>query len=216
VLDSAGRLIGRWRLNFRAAVPILLSGGFVTLRLVRDALASPASVPALEALVVDDESETREVLSEFCRTLGLVVTAAADGRSAITAVERAPARFRVILTDIWMTGADGFEVLKAVRQANPSAYVVMITGYATLDSALRAVREGAYDYLPKPFALGQIEVVVSRIRDRIALEDENRMLSRQVDGMREGAGGPRPSDLAWRLDAIEERLARIEEALRTR
>jgi two-component system response regulator HydG len=165
-----------------------------------------------EVLVVDDEADTREVLSEFCRTLGLAVTAADDGRSAITAIRRAPARFRVVLTDIWMRGADGFEVLKAARDANPSAYVVMITGYATLDSALRAVREGAYDYLPKPFALGQLEVVFTRIRDRMTLEDENRMLARQMDGVREGPAPRR--DVTWRLDAIDERLNRIEELLR--
>jgi two-component system response regulator HydG len=187
----------------------------VNLRLVKDPLTSSAPVPALEVLVVDDEAATREVLSEFCRAVGLTVTAAGDGRSAITAIQREPARFRVIFTDIFMSGADGFEVLRAVRQANPSAYVVMVTGYATLDSALRAVREGAYDYLPKPFALGQIEVVVARLRDRIALEDENRTLSRQVDGMREGAG-PRHADATWRLDAIEERLGRIEDLLRAR
>jgi two-component system response regulator HydG len=174
---------------------------------------SSISPSPFEVLVVDDEAETREVLSEYCRMLGLTVTAAGDGRSAITAIHRAPTRFRVILTDIWMSGADGFEVLKAARQANPSAYVVMVTGYATLDSALRAVREGAYDYLPKPFALGQLEVVFARIRDRIALEDENKMLSRQMDGLKDG-GSPRQRDLSWRLDAIEERLARIEELLR--
>ena len=186
-------------------------------------MSSAGSPAAFEVLVVDDEAETREVLSEFCRTLGLTVTAADDGRSAVTAIRRSPAQFRVVLTDIWMRGADGFEVRaegsgesgKTARDANPSAYVVMITGYATLDSALRAVREGAYDYLPKPFALGQLEVVFGRIRDRIALEDENRMLSRQVDGIRDG-GGPRHRDLSWRLDAIEERLARIEDLLRQR
>ena len=58
------------------------------------------------------------------------------------------------------------------------------------------------------------QVVFSRIRDRIALETENRMLARQMDGMREGGGGPR-RDLACRLDAIEERLSRIEELLRS-
>ena len=176
----------------------------------------PAVNPELfEVLVVDDEAETREVLAEFCRTLGLTVTSADDGRSAVTAIQRSPAQFRVVLTDIWMRGADGFEVLKTARAANPSAYVVMITGYATLDSALRAVREGAYDYLPKPFALGQLEVVFTRIRDRIALESENRMLSRQMDGLREaGQSGTRRGDLSWRLDAIEERLGRIEEILR--
>lgn len=167
---------------------------------------------SFDVLVVDDESETREVLSEFCRTLGLAVTAADDGRSAITAIRRAPAQFRVVLTDIWMRGADGFEVLKAARDANPSSYVVMITGYATLDSALRAVREGAYDYLPKPFALGQLEVVFSRIRDRMTLESENRALARQVDGVR-GTAAPQ-RDVSRRLDVIDERLERIEELLR--
>ena len=55
----------------------------------------------------------------------------------------------------------------------------MITGYATLDSALRAVREGAYDYLAKPFSLGQLDVMLARIQDRIALERENRDLRRR-------------------------------------
>jgi DNA-binding NtrC family response regulator len=178
---------------------------------------SAASPEPFEVLVVDDESETREVLSEFCRTLGLTVTSADDGRSAVTAIQRSPAQFKVVLTDIWMRGADGFEVLKTARAANPSAYVVMITGYATLDSALRAVREGAYDYLPKPFALGQLEVVFARIRDRIALEAENRMLSKQMDGLRDatgGASGEARRNISWRLDAIDERLARIEDLLK--
>ena len=177
-------------------------------------MAHPHTHP-FEVLVVDDEPETREVMGEYCRTFGMTVTSADDGRSAIAAIRRAPSRFKVVLTDIWMSGADGFEVLKTVREVNPSSYVVMITGYATLDSALRAVREGAYDYLPKPFALGQLEVVFTRIRDRIALEDENRMLSRQMDGLRDG-GQSRVKDVSWRLDAIEERLGRIEDLLRQR
>lgn len=168
-----------------------------------------------DVLVVDDDSDTREVLTEFCRTLGLTVAVAEDGRAALAAIERSPAQYRVVLTDICMPGADGFEVLKAVRAANPSSYVVMITGYATLDSALRAVHDGAYDYLPKPFALGQLEVVLARIRDRMALEDENRMLTRKMDGMR-GGGDHGPGTLSWRLSALEDRLARIEDLLRGR
>src|SRR5262245_33163712 len=94
-----------------------------------------ATVHPFEVLIVDDDPDTREVLSEFCRTLGLTVATAEDGRAALAAIERSPAQYRVVLTDICMPGADGFEVLKVVRGANPSAYVVMITGYATLDSA---------------------------------------------------------------------------------
>jgi DNA-binding NtrC family response regulator len=88
----------------------------------------------------------------------------------------------------------------------------MITGYASIDSAIRAVREGAYDYLAKPFALGQLEVVLTRIKDRMALEQENRELSKLVG--RDGATAN--ADLGWRLQAIEERLAHIEALLRTR
>ena len=136
----------------------------------------------LEVLLVDDELSTREVLEQFCRSRSLPVTTASDGRAAITALERSPSRFTIVLTDINMPGADGFEVLKTARAGNRSCYVVMITGYATLDSALRAVREGAYDYLAKPFSLGQLDVMLARIKDRIALERENRDLRRRLGG----------------------------------
>jgi two-component system response regulator HydG len=140
------------------------------------------------------------------------VATAHDGRAAISAITRDPGQFAVIITDLNLPGADGFDVLRAAREANPSIYVVMITGYASIDSAVRAVREGAYDYLAKPFALGQLEVVLTRIRDRMALEQENRELSKRV-----GRDGPGVSaDLGWRLQAIEERLAHIEALLRTR
>ena len=153
----------------------------------------------VEVLLVDDELSTRELLEQFCRSRNLPVTTASDGRAAITALERAPSRFTIVLTDINMPGADGFEVLKTARKGNRSCYVVMITGYATLDSALRAVREGAYDYLAKPFSLGQLDVMLARIKDRIALERENRDLRRRLGGRAGGssaaAGSPSPSAL---------------------
>jgi DNA-binding NtrC family response regulator len=172
----------------------------------------PPVQPRLDVLIVDDEPETCDVLAEHCRARGLEVSVAQDGRG-ITAVERNPAQFALILTDLHMPGADGFEVLKAARAANPSSYVVMMTGYATLDSALRAVREGAYDYLPKPFSLGQLDVVLARVRDRMALERENRDLLRLTKGATASGSA---NDVAWRLTAIEERLASIESLLRTR
>jgi DNA-binding NtrC family response regulator len=164
-----------------------------------------------EVLIVDDEPETCDLLSEHCRTRGLEVGVAQDGRAAITAIDRSPSRYALILTDLHMPGADGFEVLRAARAANPSSYVVMMTGYATLDSALRAVREGAYDYLPKPFSLGQLDVVLTRVRDRMALERENRDLLRQTKGV---AATASVADVSWRLAAIEERLTTIEGLLR--
>ena len=169
-------------------------------------------LPKKEALIVDDDVRARELLSEFCRGQGFDVATAHDGRAAIAAISRDPKQFAVIITDLHLPGADGFEVLRAARDANPSVYVVMITGYASIDSAVRAVREGAYDYLAKPFALGQLEVVLTRIKDRMALEQENRELSKLVG--RDAAAAS--ADLGWRLQAIEERLAHIEALLRTR
>lgn len=166
----------------------------------------------LEVLIVDDEHDTRELLADFCRTLGCGVATAQDGRAAIAAIERDPHQFDVVLTDLNMPGADGFDVLRAVRAASPSCYVVMITGYATLDSAVRAVREGAYDFLAKPFAFGQLELVLSRVRDRMALERENRDLTHQVMKARPETMGR--ADYGWRLDSIEQRLIDIEVLLR--
>lgn len=164
-------------------------------------------------LIADDETDTCELFAEFARSHGMRVATAYDGRAAINALERSPQEFSIVITDLQMPGADGFEVLRAARAINPNCHVVMITGYATIDTAVRAVREGAYDYLAKPFALGQLEVVLRRIRDRIALEAENRALTRQVSER-----GPTisPRDVMDRFDAIDTRLATIERLLRDR
>ena len=164
-------------------------------------------------LIADDETDTCELFAEFARAHGMRVATAYDGRAAISALERSPREFSIVVTDLQMPGADGFEVLRAARAINPDCHVVMITGYATIDTAVRAVREGAYDYLAKPFALGQLEVVLRRIRDRIALEAENRALARQVS---ERPPLITPREVMDRFDAIDTRLATIERLLRDR
>jgi DNA-binding NtrC family response regulator len=86
--------------------------------------------------------------------------------------------------------------------------VIIITGYATIDSAVRAVQSGAYDFLAKPFALGQLEILLARIRDRMALESENRDLTRQIDDDRP-ARGAAPS-MHDRVRLLEDRIAALE------
>ncbi len=122
----------------------------------------------LDVLVVDDEPTVRELLLEYFEGLGFRVTGAEDGRSAIALVQRGRGRFGLVVTDLNLPGADGFAVLQAARQANPTCFVVIITGYASLDSAIRAVRVGAYDYLTKPFSLAQLDIILTRIRERRA------------------------------------------------
>jgi DNA-binding NtrC family response regulator len=169
---------------------------------------------SFEVLVVDDEPDTCELVAEVCKAQKLPVAMAHDGRAAIAAVERAPARFGIAILDLHLPGADGFEVLRRIRAINPSIYVVMITGYATIDAAVRAVKEGAYDFLAKPFAMGQLEIVLARIRDRVTLEDENRLLLRQMQSVR-GTRMPLP-DIAQRLERIERVLVRLESVLLSR
>ena len=166
----------------------------------------PDELSNTSVLVADDDPDVLDTLAEYLRQRGLTVATAHDGRAAIAAIERG--RFGLVLTDINMPGADGFEVLRAARAANSNVYVVIMTGYASLESAITAVRAGAHDYLTKPFSLGQIEVLLTGINNRSRLERENRDLSARTSSAVD------PS-LATRLDAIEERLLRIE-ALLTR
>ena len=144
----------------------------------------------LEVLIVDDEADVRDLLAEYCAAQGFRVALAQDGRAAIHALERATPPFPIVIADLHLPHADGFAVLDAARRASASCYVIIVTGYATIDGAVRAVRAGAYDYLAKPFALGQLEVLFNRIRDRIALENENRMLARRIAEDRPAAAAP--------------------------
>jgi DNA-binding NtrC family response regulator len=138
----------------------------------------------------------------------LHVAPAADGRAAVSLLERSQGRYRVVVTDLSLPGADGLAVLRAARQANASCYVVIVTGYSSLDSAIAAVRLGAYDYLTKPFSLGQLDVILQRIVDRHALEDENRAL---LHGDAAASGASRAC--AGLLGEILRRLDRLEAAV---
>ena len=161
----------------------------------------------LDLLVVDDEPDARELLGEFCTAQGFRVALAPDGRAAIAALERSRPGFPIVIADLNLPHADGFAVLEAARRASPSCYVIIVTGYATIDAAVRAVRAGAYDFLAKPFVLGQLELVLHRIRDRMALEDENRQLASRVVG----------SEPTERLDltGVPDRIRQLEDRVAT-
>lgn len=120
-----------------------------------------------EVLVVDDEESIRELILSYFKALDVPVTAAPDGAAAIGMLQRSGGRFGMVVTDLALPGADGFAVLQAAKQANSQCHVVIVTGYASVDSAVHAVRVGAYDYLTKPFSLAQLDVVLTRITDRI-------------------------------------------------
>ncbi len=152
-----------------------------------------------DALVADDDSGIRDLLVDFLSDRGLQVASAVDGRAAVNALERSDGRCRLVLADIAMPGADGFAVLTAARLVNPLSYVVMMTGYGTLETAISAVRLGAQDYLTKPFSLGQVDVILRQAVARHQLEVENRNLA--------------DAPLAAALTTINERLTAMERQL---
>lgn len=184
-------------------------GDAVAVNMITDNLAN-----AFEVLVVDDEPAARELLLEFFQSRGFTVTGAQDGRAAISSLQRSNGSYGLVVTDLSLPGADGFAVLQAARQSNSACYVVIVTGYASLDSAIRAVRVGAYDYLTKPFSLSQLEIILDRIQDRIKLQES----SRRFKPGPTGADFPERNESAAaqfnvRLGAIEQSLLRIERAL---
>ncbi len=117
----------------------------------------------IQVLVVDDSAPVRDLLVNYFTRQKLAVTAVNDGSTAIQTLERFPGKFALVVTDLNMPGADGFAVLNEAKRSNPDCAVVIVTGYATLDSAIQAVRVGAYDFLPKPFSLSEVDRLLRRI-----------------------------------------------------
>lgn len=159
-------------------------------------------------MVVDDDEAIRELIVSYFNGLGMLVSGAQDGRAAIATLQRSNGRFGLVVTDLNLPGADGFAVLQAARHANPHCYVVIVTGYASLDSAIHAVRVGAYDYLTKPFSMGQLDVVLTRITDRMSLERKHRDRP-----LVPPPAGLAPCDAVLGVDALDARMARLEAAI---
>lgn len=129
-----------------------------------------SELTGLEVMVVDDEVDIRELLAAYLHAQGLIVTTMPDGQAAVDALDRSNGRFSLVVTDINMPGADGFDVVRAARRANAAADVVVITGYASDGGAQKALGLGAHDYLHKPFKLRQLDTILVGITERHALE----------------------------------------------
>ena len=125
-------------------------------------------------LVVDDEPAQRELVGGFLRKHGFDVVVAGGGREAVARFKQEP--FDLVLTDQRMPDLSGIEVLEAVRSTSPETAVVIITAYGTIETAVRAVKAGAADYLTKPLNLDDLLHRVHRVRERQRLVTENREL----------------------------------------
>jgi two-component system response regulator PilR (NtrC family) len=129
-------------------------------------------------LVVDDEASMRDFLRICLTRAGHTVEVAKNGDEAGRAVDAS--EFDVVITDLRMPGASGLDVLDLVKRKSPQSEVVVVTAYATPETAIAAMKRGAYDYLTKPFKVDEIEVVVARALEKRALVRENRLLREEL------------------------------------
>ncbi len=129
-------------------------------------------------LVVDDERSMREFLEIFFRSEGYDVTTAGDLASAHLHLETN--EFDVAVTDVRMPGGSGIELLHTVRESSPETVVIIMTAFASTDTAIAAIRDGAYDYITKPFKVEELRLVVEKALEKKLLSSENRRLRSEL------------------------------------
>ena len=133
-------------------------------------------------LIIDDEEIARSNLEHILAKQGYSIATAESGRDGLNLLENE--RFDVVLTDLRMEGVDGMKVLEESRRVNPSCEVIMITGYATVDTAIEAMRRGAYHYISKPYRIEEVRKTVAEALEKIRLREENVQLKEDLKRLR--------------------------------
>ncbi len=133
---------------------------------------------AYRLLVADDELSMRQMLEFMLEKEGYQVTCAANGREAIECVQKA--RFDLLLCDIRLGDISGLEVLRAAKESHADTVVIMISAYASTETAVEAMNDGAYDYLPKPFDIDELKSTISNALKLRTLEREKQSLNGEV------------------------------------
>jgi len=130
-------------------------------------------------LVVDDEEAMRDSCRQALSGDGNKVEVAEDGAGGLAKLEKES--FDLVILDLKMPGLGGMEVLKKIKEQDTEIVVVVITGYATIESAVEAMKSGAYDFIPKPFTPDSLRVVVGRALEKRKLWIENVLLRAQLE-----------------------------------
>jgi len=136
-------------------------------------MKKPASL-----LIVEDEEKMRELLQKILTTEGYRVRTASNGSEALAMIEETP--FDIVLSDVKMPGLNGIELLKAVKKISADTYVVIMTAFGTIDSAVEAMKQGAFDYVSKPFKMDEIRILMNKIMEEKALREEVISLRKEV------------------------------------
>jgi DNA-binding NtrC family response regulator len=140
----------------------------------------------LNLLIVDDERSIREACREVAQSLGFTALVADSAEHAYRLLEMQSVD--VVLLDLRLPGAGGLEALRRIKGQRPEAIVIVVTGYGTVQSAVQAMKHGAYDYVTKPFSVDELKNLLERTAGHLKLKTENRMLREKVKS-KQGFGG---------------------------
>ncbi len=133
-----------------------------------------------QILVIDDDASNREAIALLLTSAGYQVQVAASGEEALLILQKTP--FEVILTDLFLPGVSGIDILKKVKEDAPFTSVILITGKASAETAVEAMKEGAFDYITKPVHFEKLKVLIAKALEKSQLLAENRYLKQQLRG----------------------------------
>lgn len=136
----------------------------------------------LKIYVVDDERIIRVTIADDLRESGYIVREFSSAHAALQQIDEDDADVDLIITDLKMPGMDGLELMNRVKKIKPEIYVLLMTAHATVDTAVKAMKLGAYDYIAKPFDMDELLLAIERINEVKEVKDENKQLRRQVRG----------------------------------
>jgi DNA-binding NtrC family response regulator len=136
------------------------------------------SFEKFKILITDDDIDLRELLTEAVKNWGYEVSVARDGDEALRKLRME--RFDIVITDLMMPGMDGLALLQKIKDLDKEILVIIITGYATIETAVKAIESGAYDYIAKPFRLDELMIVIKNACERLRLVLQNRALLEEL------------------------------------
>ena len=144
---------------------------------VTQTLSTPQILAAnfLNILIVDDERSIRDACREVAMSLGFIAHVADSAEHAYRILQTQS--IDAILLDLRLPGAGGIEALRHIKSLRPDALVIMVTGYGTVQSAVQAMKHGAYEYVTKPFSIDELKLLLERVSNHLKLKSENRMLA---------------------------------------
>src|SRR5665647_759692 len=135
---------------------------------------------AIKILVIDDDDFGREALTMLLRSAGYEVESAATGMGALDLIDRE--QYQVIVSDLFLPDKSGLDILQNVHKVSPATEVIVVTGHASAQTAVKAMKEGAFDYITKPIDFDELKIVVAKALEKQKLLSENMYLRRQLQG----------------------------------